>query len=662
MDDNRRLKVLNVRVLENQVGTHDIQFDLEWRAAFRQGQHWNAAWVFLKVNPTETTATDSQQDVLAKLVDHTHADAPAAADIRARVQAEIHRLVQEPGFALPPLPPAVAARAGAIKRGLDDKASGIKQALDNGKQDFEEGLKRLEANLEEGHEVLGTTSEASAAIAAEAVRAALQSSDLPPPPPVGVAGGSRARRRAIRVQRHTVLQGNQQVEVDTDFAFLRQSDDGAHLLTSFTKWEHLPISTRRGAHVPTKDTVIVPSEDGMGVFIHLNRDARGQLRLQGLRVRSTRPRNDTPVKIWVGALEMVHIPAGDYHLGDPQGAQGPTSCFYTYGAESDDKSHVVRSEDTLAVGEQAGNMIWNNEGQMGEPADIPAHFPKAHRGYYVMKHQVTQGEYADFINHLKGHPITIRYPYGGQGDYRYTIYKTWNSVRACTRPERACNWLSWSDGIAYAWWAGLRPMTELEYEKACRGPKAPVPEEYAWGSTTLVQSLVILGDETDKPVVQGNAHIANTLQGFRGGDGGMGPVPDDAFQASAWRGGSEGLDLPFDTEETFTWREETGGSYYGVMGLTGNLWEYVVTVGMEEGRRFVGEHGNGQLNQEGLPDSPNTWPGPDNRGMGYRGGSWYTSTTTGRVADRRSASGLTGFTYRSHDTGIRCARTAPETD
>ena len=53
-------------------------------------------------------------------------------------------------------------------------------------------------------------------------------------------------------------------------------------------------------------------------------------------------------------------------------------------------------------------------------------------------------------------------------------------------PFRTCNFLSWQDGYAYAGWAGLRPMTELEFEKACRGPLNPVPHEHAWGSTEMV--------------------------------------------------------------------------------------------------------------------------------------------------------------------------------
>ena len=398
----------------------------------------------------------------------------------------------------------------------------------------------------------------------------------------------------------------------------------------------------------------------MGVFLYRDTDKRGPMKLEGVRLRTSLAQEGEALKVWVGALEMVHIPAGDFHLGDPQGAEGPPSCFHRAGAEAgSDQSYIVRSEDELQVGEAPGELTWNNANQMGQPANVPAPFPKGHQAYYVTKHLITQGEYSDFINHLKGNQITIRFAYGGQGDYRYTVFKTWKAARVCTREERAANWVSWADASAYMWWAGLRPLTELEWEKAARGPAPPVANEYAWGSTTLVQSLVILGDETDHPIVQGNCNIGNALQPFHGGDGGQGPVPDDAFRASRYQCAAEAVHLSMASEETFTWREETGGSYYEVMGLSGNLWEYVISAGIEQGRAFVGDHGQGELDKAGGPDGENSWPGHTNLGVGYRGGSWYTKVSSGRVADRCFGSGLIGFYDRGHDTGIRAARTAP---
>ncbi len=53
----------------------------------------------------------------------------------------------------------------------------------------------------------------------------------------------------------------------------------------------------------------------------------------------------------------------------------------------------------------------------------------------------------------------------------------------------ACDYLSWMDLCAYADWAGLRPMTELELEKACRGGGVSATAgDYPWGSTAAYTS------------------------------------------------------------------------------------------------------------------------------------------------------------------------------
>jgi hypothetical protein len=47
-------------------------------------------------------------------------------------------------------------------------------------------------------------------------------------------------------------------------------------------------------------------------------------------------------------------------------------------------------------------------------------------------------------------------------------------------------YMCWADCATYADWAGLRPMTELEYEKSLRGPRVPEPEECGssfWGGS-----------------------------------------------------------------------------------------------------------------------------------------------------------------------------------
>jgi formylglycine-generating enzyme required for sulfatase activity len=578
----RRLEVRHVRVIENPGQTYDVQFDLDVRESRRIGEHWSAAWVFLKLNPAQTQEVDTADAAMQTLGASQSSEDQAMQDMLAHTRADVLRGLSKLRSVLPPKPP------------------------------------------------LGDL--------------------LPPPPPLP---------QMIRVHHSQVTQVGKQVEIDDGFAFLSAGPNGKHTITKFTKWQHLTVVSDAAAHQAPEGMVITPTSDGIGLFLYRAEDGIGPLSLRDIRVRTTLACGDQPFKVWVGALEMVRIPSSPFYAGDPLGPKGPTSCLYRAGS-GEQLAYPVRSEDEIAVGTAEGQLTWNNAGQMGQPGNVPAAFPKGHRAFYILKNQVTQAEYTDFINHLNGNQITIRFPYGGQGEYRYAIYKTMSTPRVCTRPERAANWMSWADARAYLWWAGLRPMTELEYEKSARGVAEPVTGEYAWGSTTLVQSCVILGDESGRPIVQGNCNIGNPMQLFQGGDGSQGPVPDDSFRASRYQDHAGAMHRVPESEQTFTLREETGASFYGVMGLSGNLWEFVVSLGTDKGRAFLAEHGTGNLDAAAGPDGLNSWPTPDNQGIGFRGGSWYTKVTSGRIADRSFGSGLTGYTERSHDTGVRGVRTAPE--
>ena len=67
-------------------------------------------------------------------------------------------------------------------------------------------------------------------------------------------------------------------------------------------------------------------------------------------------------------------------------------------------------------------------------------------------------------------------------------------------PARPANWVSWDDGIAFAAWARLRPMTEFEYTKACRGPSEPVAGDYPWGtsSTARLRRLIVSPNDSSE--------------------------------------------------------------------------------------------------------------------------------------------------------------------
>ena len=102
-------------------------------------------------------------------------------------------------------------------------------------------------------------------------------------------------------------------------------------------------------------------------------------------------------------------------------------------------------------------------------------------------------------------------------------------------------------------------------------------------------------------------------------------------------------------------REQAGASYWGIMELSGNLWERPVSIGNTPGRGFTGLPGNGVLAANGDADTA-FWPGADASGAGGRGGNWYHAASVARASDRSYAAYVNAA--RGDNYGGRAARSA----
>ena len=395
------------------------------------------------------------------------------------------------------------------------------------------------------------------------------------------------------------------------------------------EWNHLYIDNDPSAHTYASANAPMlmefPLQNIMGVercpgfFIHRRDGGNGTNEINGIKVKFNyldhgyAPTDTIVVSVF--AIEMVYIPKSKFVLGD---------------GVSTKTLRTIGTDISIGAGQQVSDMgiITGETGWTFNGTPIPDEYPKGFGAFYVMKHEISQHAYVDFLNTLTFEQQRVRVPVAPTaadkswamsfGSYanNFTQYRNYIRIRNGsvggaaavyghsingTDWDRennggniACNFLSWDDGLAYLDWAALRPMTEMEYEKACRGHKRVIRGEYAWAF------------KAGYPVPATNPFI----------DAGLATeVSRDPLANYVETGKSPWVIRCGAFAKDSTTRYESGGTYYGVMNMSDNLWERCVNVSTEDGRSFVPNNGDGMISMMGSADVDG-WPGVT--GGGFR--------------------------------------------
>lgn len=393
----------------------------------------------------------------------------------------------------------------------------------------------------------------------------------------------------------------------------------------------------------------VTASDGRGAFIYPAGDFMGAADYNGVALTLTLDPSflylaEGSIEVKVIAIEMVYVPEGDFELGSDGGESGE---FYrTAALIFSNGPYPVTGEAAMGYGVSFGDLTPGSFlGSLFLSETIPAAFPKGHAAFWCMKYETSQRQFTEFFNMLPPDArawMDISDLGANQAALlanRNGFYWTGSGDAVTLYPQLPIGNLSAEHMMAYLDWSGLRPMTELEYEKACRGAADPVADEYAWGTDALhgTAYTVEVADTEDEWIsnVSTSGTVGNGLYAGNASTGG--PLRIGSFAAS---GSAPG-------------RPESGGSYFGIMELSGNLSELTITVANDNGRAYSGIHGDGSLTAAGAADVSG-WPlGTD--GYGHRGGSFATPAANLRVSHRGAASDA--FTA-APSVGFRGVRTA----
>jgi formylglycine-generating enzyme required for sulfatase activity len=412
----------------------------------------------------------------------------------------------------------------------------------------------------------------------------------------------------------------------------------------------------------TNSSFNIATNPGVGVFLYRSGDGSGTFSLTGAGLSWNYAQdgvatNDT-VEIRVFGIEMVYVPDGSFFAG----SAGASYAFQQ--GSSDTDPWYIGSENELTTGGQAGsgtgvgetnaeyyftkNATGITEDATGSTFIIPTSYPKGYGRFYIMKGEISQGQWVTFFNTLTSSQKSSRDITTSPGKNSDLIVKrnnvSWTGSGDATLPDQGggatyewvgMSYLSWFDFTAYLDWAGLRPMSELEFERAARGPYRSLSGEFIWGSTSITQASTIVNGGTATEAAQS---AANAVYG-----------PNANVQGPMRVGAMAYGD---------TTRIAAGAAYYGAFDLGGNIHERIVTVGNSTGRAFEGRyHGNGALTTIGDPNV-STWPASNGVGTGYKGGAWNDGNALLRISGRVLAAFTNGF-GRADNTGGRGVRTAP---
>jgi hypothetical protein len=363
------------------------------------------------------------------------------------------------------------------------------------------------------------------------------------------------------------------------------------------------------------------------------------------------------VEVKVFAIEMVYVPQASFYLGTGGSEVG---AFYTYPDTT--QPYQVTSESAIPVGTTNGNLYYKPGVRGDYLGPVPDAFPKGYQAFYCMKYEITQDQYVAFLNTVdstQAARLDISNAYSVRnGISQWTVdHPLKPGEYSTTNPYVPAN-TSVADLFAYLDWAALRPMTELEFEKACRGPVAPVPNEFAWGTPDILGYNSTTGTRTAARYKLSNAGTANEFVDTNYSVAAGNAIWENTSPLNPYyyitRAGA------FAGSPSNTGRITAGATYYGIMEMTGNLVEQLVTMGYPEGRVFTSQPGDGILAATGF--SNENWPGQPTywQGSGFKGGYYATlSPFDLMVSDRSGAADNFYFFGARAGTGGRGVRTAP---
>ncbi|WP_235297820.1 hypothetical protein [Portibacter marinus] len=334
---------------------------------------------------------------------------------------------------------------------------------------------------------------------------------------------------------------------DAAYVFAKYKEAGG-------QWKHVRLSL-----ISAPADMETSPHDDMGHLVFMRFDGQGSVKLAQYKfLAQVYDQNQNLINIGqnfpfpdfkVFSVEMVYIPEGPFYWGGY--ASSPNHDFFHRG--DDQHEGVLITSESQQINYGSGSNEYRRENSTTGPTILPQKV-KGYDEFYCMKYEITQQQYADFLNTLTvtqqpgGYNIyplvlndTPQFRNGiidlgitNEGRYEFGCDLNGNGIpgEADDGQNIACNMIQPHRVAAYLDWAGMQPIGDIMLFKICRGPNKPVDDEFAWGSPfyneVLESKLTDIGTGSERqldpqaypfaefPVRAGYAATASSNQFFAG--------------------------------------------------------------------------------------------------------------------------------------------------
>jgi hypothetical protein len=286
--------------------------------------------------------------------------------------------------------------------------------------------------------------------------------------------GNDAVNRTIQVQFDVSWDNSWRDEINYDAAWIFMKFKNASGV-----WQHVQLNqTGFVAGTGTANTVQVTADKvgswlyrsglGSGTFTSTGMQLQWNYGLAGLT-------SVTGLEVRVFAVEMVYVPEGEFNVAKGFYIVPSVCCSSFNGSINAPGSNfpvintkltptLTYSDGTSASVRIKGDagIDTNNDGVIDNTT-----YPIGYKAFYCYKYELTEQQYADFLNTLTTNQISTL---GVAG----TTITLANGQYFASSPNLACGNANAARLFAYADWSGIRPMSILEFNKATFGPLQPV--------------------------------------------------------------------------------------------------------------------------------------------------------------------------------------------